>query len=44
VTEHAALDASPTTLLNSVRGAIVAARIAYPEVLHVEIRDASGGL
>lgn len=39
-----ALDASPTTLLGSVRGEIVAARLAYPDVLHVEIRDARGGL
>lgn len=38
-----ALDASPTTVLRSLRGPIVGARIAYPEVLHVEVRDSSGG-
>lgn len=37
------LDASPANVLRSMRGAIVAARLAYPNVLHVEIRDASGG-
>jgi hypothetical protein len=37
------LDASPANVLRSMRGAIVAARLAYPDVLHVEIRDASGG-
>jgi hypothetical protein len=39
-----ALDASPTTVLRSMRGLIVDARIAYPDVLHVEVRDSSGGL
>lgn len=39
-----ALDASPTTVLRSMRGEIVDARIAYPDVLHVEGRDAHGGL
>jgi hypothetical protein len=39
-----ALDASPTTLLASVQGEVVAARLAYPDVLHVEIRDSRGGL
>jgi hypothetical protein len=39
-----ALDASPTTVLRSMRGTIVNARIAYPDVLHVEIRDSSGDL
>jgi hypothetical protein len=39
-----ALDASPTTVLRSMRGPIVAARIAYPDVLHVEVRDSSGGI
>jgi hypothetical protein len=37
-----ALDASPTTVLRSMRGAIVDARIAYPDVLHVEVRDSLG--
>jgi len=37
-----ALDASPTSVLRSMRGAIVSARIAYPQVLHVEVRDAQG--
>lgn len=39
-----ALDASPANLLRSLRGPIVSARIAYPDVLHIEIRDAQGGL
>jgi len=39
-----ALDASPTTVLHSMRGPIVDARIAYPDVLHVEVRDSSGGI
>jgi hypothetical protein len=39
-----ALDASPTSVLRSMRGAIVDARIAYPEVLHVEVRDSRGDL
>jgi hypothetical protein len=39
-----ALDASPTTVLRSMRGPIVNARIAYPDVLHIEVRDSSGGI
>lgn len=39
-----ALDASPANVLRSLRGSIVDARLAYPDVLHVEIRDAEGGL
>ena len=39
-----ALDASPATVLRSMRGEVVAARKAYPGVLHVEVRDAGGGL
>jgi hypothetical protein len=39
-----ALDASPTTVLRAMRGTIVGARIAYPDVLHVEVRDSHGGL
>ena len=39
-----ALDASPTTVLRSMRGPIVDARIAYPDILHVEVRDSSGGI
>lgn len=34
-----ALDASPVNVLRSMRGEIVDARVAYPDVLHVEIRD-----
>jgi hypothetical protein len=37
-----ALDASPTTVLRSMRGSIIDARIAYPDVLHVEVRDSRG--
>jgi hypothetical protein len=39
-----ALDASPANVLRSMRGSIVDARIAYPQVLHAEIRDAAGEL
>jgi hypothetical protein len=39
-----ALDASPANVLRSMRGPVVSARLAYPQVLHVEIRDASGDL
>jgi hypothetical protein len=39
-----ALDASPTNVLREMRGSIVSARIAYPDVLHVEVRDPHGGL
>jgi hypothetical protein len=39
-----ALDASPTTVLRAMRGAIVDARVAYPDVLHVEVRDPDGAL
>lgn len=38
------LDASPINVLRSMRGSIVDARIAYPEVLHVEIKDSTGEL
>jgi hypothetical protein len=38
------LDASPAKVLRALRGLIVGARLAYPDVLHVEIRDAAGGL
>jgi hypothetical protein len=39
-----ALDASPATVLRSMRGAIVDAHVAYPDVLHVEIQDSAGEL
>lgn len=39
-----ALDASPLNVLRSMRGSIVDARIAYPEILHVEIKDSAGEL
>lgn len=39
-----ALDASPLNVLRSMRGAIVDAQIGYPEILHVEIKDAAGEL
>jgi hypothetical protein len=31
-------------LLRSMRGSITAAHLAYPDVLHVELRDARGGI
>jgi len=39
-----ALDASPANVLRSLRGLIVGARLAYPHVLHVEVRDSAGEL
>ncbi len=39
-----ALDASPANVLRSLRGSIVDARIAYPDVLHVEVCDSRGDL
>lgn len=39
-----ALDASPLNVLRSMRGQIVDARIAYPEVLHVAVKDSAGEL
>jgi hypothetical protein len=39
-----ALDASPSNVLRLLRGPIVAAHIAYPDVLHVEVRDSKGNL
>lgn len=38
------LDASPINVLRSMRGEIVNARIAYPEVLHVEVKDSADEL
>jgi hypothetical protein len=38
------LDTSPLNVLRSMRGPIVGARIAHPEVLHVEIKDSAGEL
>jgi hypothetical protein len=35
------LDASPANVLRALRGLIVDASLAYPDVLHVEIRDAT---
>jgi hypothetical protein len=37
-----ALDSSPANVLRSMRGAITDARLGYPEILHVEIRDSAG--
>jgi hypothetical protein len=37
------LEASPVNLLRLLRGSIVDAREAYPQVLHVEVRDSEGG-
>lgn len=39
-----ALDASPANVLRSLRGSIVDARKAYPDILHVEVRDPKGEL
>ena len=37
-----ALDSSPANVLPEFRGPIVAAQIAFPDVLHVEVRDERG--
>jgi len=37
-----ALDSSPANVLRSMRGVIVDARLGYPDVLHVEIKDSAG--
>lgn len=37
-------NASPAGILRLVRGSITAAHNAYPDVLHVEIRDSDGGI
>jgi hypothetical protein len=37
------INASVIDLLASLEGEIVAAGLAYPEVLHVDVRDRSGG-
>ena len=37
-----AQDASPANVLLSMRGTVVDARMAHPQVLHVEICDAAG--
>lgn len=38
----AAQEASLSSLLGTLRGEIVDARLGYPEVLHVEVRDRDG--
>jgi hypothetical protein len=44
MTTVVALDASPENVLRSMRGPIVSAQRAYPDVLHIEIRDPTGDL
>ena len=39
-----ALDSSPANVLPEFRGSIVVAQIAFPDVLHVEVRDEKGDL
>jgi hypothetical protein len=39
-----ALNSSPASVLPQFRGSIVAAQIAFPDVLHVEVRDQKGDL
>jgi hypothetical protein len=39
-----ALNASPETVLRAMRGPIVTAQIAYPQVLHLEVRDSTGAI
>lgn len=42
VSHAVALDISPLALLRSLRGKIRSARLAYPDVLHLEVVDGSG--
>ena len=37
-------DFSPTEFLMRFRGRVIASRPAYPEVLHLQVRDAHGGI
>ena len=39
-----AFDAFPANVLRAMRGVIVDARLGYPDVLHVEVRDQAGGI
>lgn len=39
-----ALDASPKNVLRSLRGSISDARLAYPDVLHIEVHDSDENL
>lgn len=38
------LDVYPSALLDGMRGAIVHAGLAYPEILHLEVRDGNGAV
>jgi len=38
------LDVSPSTVLGGMRGVIIHAGLSYPDVLHVDVRDAQGAL
>ena len=42
--EQDAFTLTPSAIIRCMRGSIVDARIAYPEVLHVEIKDSDGEL
>jgi len=42
--EHRDQRISPDAIVQGMRGQIVDARIAYPDVLHVEIKDSAGEL
>jgi hypothetical protein len=40
----ATLDVSPSNLLSSLRGQVVGARRAHPDVLHIDVRDSHGAI
>lgn len=42
--EHRGLQISPDAVVQGMRGLIVDARIGYPDVLHVKIKDSAGEL
>ena len=44
MTTTVALDTSPDKILHCLRGTIMAAHLAYPQILHVEVRNARGDI
>jgi hypothetical protein len=44
MTTPVALDASPAKVLSSFRGSIIDAHVGYPGVIHLEVRDRTGGV
>jgi len=38
------LGSSPLSLLQALRGEVISAQLAYPEILHMEVKDSEGGI